>query len=285
MKISPVALQETIYDGGIYNRSATNSRRINGTYETSALSQNTSGLSKSTGYDLDFLEAYGFLSDLPGITVVDDNSDNTFLMLTNKTAHSPCLLQEPDYVPSYIVDNTAYDVDMTSRYTVNGKTIQMNDLMQVYHYHVNMAAFLKLGEWFDYLRENGVYDNTRIILVADHGYSTEYYKLTCNRKNMAGLLPLLMVKDFNAKGFTVSEDFMTNADTPTLATKGIIKDPVNPFTGNPIDSKMKTGPQKVFVSDNYLTSENNGYTFIKDSWFTVSGDPHDYKSWKYSGEE
>ena len=285
MKISPVALQETIYDGGIYNRSATNSRRINGTYETSALSQNTSGLSKSTGYDLDFLEAYGFLSDLPGITSVDDNSDNTFLMLTNKTAHSPCLLQEPDYVPSYIVDNTAYDVDMTSRYTVNGKTIQMNDLMQVYHYHVNMAAFLKLGEWFDYLRENGVYDNTRIILVADHGYSTEYFKLTCNRKNMAGLLPLLMVKDFNAKGFTVSEDFMTNADTPTLATKGIIKDPVNPFTGNPIDSKMKTGPQKVFVSDNYLTSENNGYTFIKDSWFTVSGDPHDYKSWKYSGEE
>jgi hypothetical protein len=94
-----------------------------------------------------------------------------------------------------------------------------------------------------------------------------------------------MVKDFNAKGFTVSEDFMTNADTPTLATKGIIKDPVNPFTGNPIDSKMKTGPQKVFVSDNYLTSENNGYTFIKDSWFTVSGDPHDYKSWKYFGEE
>ena len=38
---------------------------------------------------------------------------------------------------------------------------------QVTHYQVNMAAFLKLGEWFDYLRENGVYDNTRIIIVSD----------------------------------------------------------------------------------------------------------------------
>lgn len=36
-----------------------------------------------------------------------------------------------------------------------------------------MAAMLRLGEWFDYLREEGVYDNTRIILVSDHGYRLE----------------------------------------------------------------------------------------------------------------
>ena len=40
---------------------------------------------------------------------------------------------------------------------------------QLAHYQINMAAMLQLANWFDYMRENGVYDNTRIILVADHG--------------------------------------------------------------------------------------------------------------------
>ena len=285
MKISPVVLQETIYNGGIYNKAETFAVRFNGAYMTNALMQEAHNLKTATGYDLDFLEAYGFLSDLPGITTVDSSSDNTFLMLTNKTAHSPCLLQEPDYVPAYSVDNTDYDFNMTARFTLNGKQIQMNSLDGVYHYHINMAAFLKLGEWFDYLRENGVYDNTRIILVSDHGYSTDYYKLSCNGKNLNGVIPLLMVKDFNSKGFTVNNDFMTNADTPSLAVSGVIKDPVNPFTGNPIDSKLKTtGPQKILLSDNYMPSINNGNVFIKDSWFTVKNDPHDYKNWEYAGE-
>jgi arylsulfatase A-like enzyme len=37
------------------------------------------------------------------------------------------------------------------------------------HYHSNMATMLRVGEWMDYLKEQGVYDNTRIIIVADHG--------------------------------------------------------------------------------------------------------------------
>ena len=40
---------------------------------------------------------------------------------------------------------------------------------QLAHYHANAAALLRLGEWFDWMREQGVYDNTRIIIVSDHG--------------------------------------------------------------------------------------------------------------------
>ena len=45
----------------------------------------------------------------------------------------------------------------------------MENERQVTHYQSNMAAMLQLGRWFDYLRENGVYDNTRIIVMSDHG--------------------------------------------------------------------------------------------------------------------
>ena len=77
---------------------------------------------------------------------------------------------------------------------------------------------------------------------------------------MEGFIPLLMVKDFGATGFTICEDFMTNADTPVLASSGIIKGPVNPYTGNPISSDMKTGSEKVLLSANYVLSKNRNNT-------------------------
>ena len=43
--------------------------------------------------------------------------------------------------------------------------------------------------------------------------------------------PLLLVKDFGSTEFTISDEFMTNADVPTLATQGLIENPTNPFTG------------------------------------------------------
>ena len=88
-------------------------------------------------------------------------------MMYNCTAHEPTLLQLPDYVPQEHVDNTAYYTG--DYYFLLGQALNLSDNAKVTHYHINMATFIKLGEWFDYLREEGVYDNTRIILVADHG--------------------------------------------------------------------------------------------------------------------
>ena len=203
--------------------------------------------------------------------------------MCNDTTHSPCLLQEPDYVPALNVDNTAYDVNMAERYTVNGVTLPMYDVQQVIHYHANMATYLKLGEWFDYLREQGVYDNTRIILVGDHGKGLAQYDLYCNGVDMEYYLPLLMVKDFDAHGFTVSDEFMTIGDTPVLATNGLIDNPINPFTRNPINSDLKNGPQTVFYCDIYSPDENTGNAYHEGMWFSFEGDPYKSDSWTYLG--
>jgi len=273
MKISPLVLQETIYDGGTYNESV----------GTSTIVQTMDGLSKSEGLRDDFLDYYYVLTNLADITTISDSSENTFLMMANKTAHNVCLLQEPDYVPALHVDNTAYDVDMVSRYTVDGVTLPMNTAEQVQYYHVNMASYLQLGEWFDYLRENGVYDNTRIIIVADHGQGLGQMDFTCKGQDMEFFMPLLMVKDFDATGFTVCEDFMTNADTPSLATEGLIENPINPFTKNPINSDAKEGTQFVFYSKIWNPEDNHGNTFIPGTWYTFHGtDPRNQYSWSYS---
>ena len=277
MKISPVIIQKTIYNEGLYNESVS----VVSSIETSAFNDGSSGIAVS--YSSTFLNSYAVLKMLPEMTVIDDSSCNTFMMMTNHMTHESFLLQEPDYVPSEYVDNSAYDTDMVARYTVDGVTMEMNDDLQIQHYHVNMGSYILLGAWFDYLRENDVYDNTRIIIVSDHGRGLNQFDIFCNDQDMEFLMPLLMVKDFDATGFTVCDDFMTNADTPALAMEGLIEDPVNPFTGNPIDSDAKNEPQTLFLSYDWDVEVNNGNTFLPGGWYVVDGDPHDPGSWTYVG--
>ena len=281
MKVAPVIFQETIYDGGTYNSSNSGG---DSNLVVSSVNQKTYTIFTATGYDKNFLEAYSVLSKLPQITKITDDQQNTFLMMTNNTTHSPVLLQEPDYVPAIKVDNTPWNTDVVKKYTLNGVTMKMTNIHQVNHYNCNMAAYLKIGEWLDYLRANGVYDNTRIIIVSDHGDDLGQFDKKLGNLDLEFFMPLLMVKDFGAKGFTVSEDLMTNADTPALATSGLVKDPVNPFTGNPINTNGKTGPQTVFYSDIINVDTNNGNTFLPGAWYTVNGKPGNPDNWKYNGD-
>ena len=199
MKISPLVLQETIYDGGVYNEA------VSASGETSGFSivQSNVTTSKSTGYNMYFLNSYAVLKNLNNLSVLNDNSKNTFSMITFDSTHCPCLLQTPDYIPSANVDNTAFNENNISRYTINDKMMSMSTVNQVTHYHVNIATYIQLGEWFDYMRANGVYDNTRIILVSDHGKDLNQFGINCNGQNLESFMPLLMVKDFNAKGFKI----------------------------------------------------------------------------------
>lgn len=70
---------------------------------------------------------------------------------------------------------------------------------------------------------------------------------TGNTENLARYFPLLMIKDFNSKGFSTYDDFMTNADVPVLAMNGLIDNPVNPFTGKVINSDEKTAHKKYLI--------------------------------------
>lgn len=283
MKISPLVLQNSVYDGGLYNEPVYSSDNTDDSAGFSLI-QKRQSISKSSGISSAFLNPYAVISNLSKLTEISDGSENSFLFFENDITHNPCLLQRPDYVPAYKVDNTEFDKDLNSRYTLNGVSMKMDNLNRVCHYHVNMAAFLKLGEWFDYLRENGVYDNTRIILVSDHGNNLGQFDINCNGQDMEFCMPLLMVKDFNSSGFTVCKDLMTNADTPSLAVSELISNPVNPFTNQHIDSSAKNRDLHVFFTSARSPDEINEFSFPEGSWFTVKGDPHKSSNWKYLGD-
>ena len=278
VKSVPLCFQELLYDQGNYNQS-------NDTSETYGIysGQTLTGLTVADGLYDSFMDGYNVLDNLSEITEIEETEKNTFMFMTNDTTHDPMLLQTPDYIPVEHVDNTAYEQENQERFSLNGITLKMENDYQMTHYHANMASMLKLGEWFEYLRENGVYDNTRIILVADHGQRLDHADdfLLEDGMDRTFFNPLLMVKDFGSKGFTTSEEFMTNADVPELATKEVIDNPVNPFTGKEIiPSEKNAHEQYILLSYDWNTSVNNGKTFLPGRWYSVKEDMRDNRNWK-----
>ena len=260
MKTVPLFLQTTLYNNGNYNNPNTGAQMIRNMYT-------------ADGITPDFAASYSTLQNLSSISQISQGSSNNFIIMVNDTTHDPVMLQEPEYTLSEHVDNTDYERENQDRFNLDGQVLEITSPTQLTHYQTNMAALLRLGEWFDYLRENGVYDNTRIILVADHGRGLEQipelYLEDC-RTDVSYFYPLLMVKDFNSHGFTTCDTFMTNADVPTLATQGLIEDPVNPFTGKAINSQGKNDPiQYVFSTQDWDVVENNGNVFLPGDWYSL----------------
>jgi YidC/Oxa1 family membrane protein insertase len=217
------------------------------------------------------LNSYAALDFLPLLTGADALKQNTFTILVNELTHEPTFLQAPDYVPSPTV-------------TDRGNSLYADNV----YYHANAAALKRLGTWFEFLKQNGLYDNTRLIIAADHGADIETGALPISEKipiNREAYNPLLMVKDFNADfPLQTVVTFMTNADVPSLAFKDLIPNPLNPFTGNLITDKQKQEPLRITTSTKWMPYEHNSNTYkiSGNEWYTVHSDIFNADNWQKS---
>ena len=282
-RASPLLFQPTLYNNGRYNESDAKDA-------SAALIQERQGMSRATGVDKGFMRAYTALDSLPEITRVETGDGNTFLAFSNDTAHDAMMLKEPELEPAGTVDNTEYDAAHAVRRAADGSKLKIRSQRQMIHYQCNGAALVKLGKWFDFMRENGVYDNTRIIIVADHGASMgDLFHMRLGKSGRQDLLfynPLLLVKDFDSRGLRADDTFMTNADTPTLAFSGLIDDPVNPFTGDPITDEAKRAPVQhtVYTHHTHAREYAGDLEFTDLTWFENRNDCMDRDAWRMLGE-
>lgn len=298
---APSFLQSFIYDNSSYNSVSVSVNSGIGLCFFHSLST-CEGISEF------FFSSYNQLDNLDVISKIDDDDTNHFNMFSNNVTHEACLMVEPDYSLSPIVDNTAFDYENQVKESESGDVLDLyssefkgeeitwgsDSANRVSCYHSNMTTMLLLGKWFDYLREQGVYDNTKIIIVSDHSYPLGLdHDLTCDLTFESGgtycfeLLAAqstLLVKDFDSKGFVTDDSFMTNADVPTLAFADLIDNPVNPFTGKDINSDYKNnGDQWINFTSSWKTEDNDGYTFKQSQWFSVHDNIFDVNNWKYEG--
>jgi hypothetical protein len=178
------------------------------------------------------INGYAVLDYLPRFTEITDTPGNTALIMTNNTAHEDSFLQAPNYIPVAHVTNYG-----NSHFPWESP------------YHVNASSIHKLADWFNFLKNENVYDNTRIILVSDHGKAANFVSNVDVPFGIEQFNPLLMVKDFNASGELKTDmTFMSNADVPYLAMVDVIDNPINPFTGNKITMEAKESPLYIAIS-------------------------------------
>ena len=216
MTISPDVISNVLYDNGRY---------LN----------NISMLKKSEiGYKLRLFDSYSALLELKNLSDFNSKENLTLNIVVNDVTHEPFFLQYPKYTLKKDIDNKG------DNFIGSEKTFK--------HYHVNASALYRVSEWLEVLKKNGVYDNTRIIIVADHGANIS--TPTHQNPKSSFFNPLLIVKDFNSNGdYKIDNSFMTNADVPYIATKDVINNPVNPFTGKNITKFDKS--KGIIVLDDF----------------------------------
>lgn len=171
-----------------------------------------------------FLDEWASLYYLPEISDFT-NEKPAFIFIDNETTHEPCVLEEKTYLPKKNLEKSLATCG-------NGILVPETDA-PVEYYHITATTVLRLAEWMKTLKENGVYDNTRIIFVGDHGASMNLpaFKGMEFGDEYSQYNTLLMFKDFDASGkFKISDSFMTNADTLILAAEGLPVSSENPFT-------------------------------------------------------
>ncbi|WP_461246040.1 LTA synthase family protein [Treponema sp. R6D11] len=189
------------------------------------------------------LNGYAVLDYLPRLTEITDNNINTALIMTNNTTHEGSSMQAPEYRPVNIITN--YGNSRFSREVA---------------YHINAAAIKRVADWINFLKKENVYDNTRIILVSDHGPESNIVTKLNLPFNVDQFNPLLMIKDFNAEGEMKTDmTFMSNADVPYFSLLNLIKNPINPFTGNEISIELKKKPLYIAISGSIHLSSGNKY--------------------------
>ncbi|MBR0032048.1 MAG: YidC/Oxa1 family membrane protein insertase [Treponema sp.] len=222
---------------------------------------------------MDFIDYYSVLDFLPELTDFSAQGDSYFTIV-NETTHSESELQAPDFVPAMKITQRAKE--------------PLADYRAI---SSNLAMYKRLAEWLDYLKENDCYDNSRIILVSDHGIGSfdgaalDFWGGLENGYNPDHLHPLLLVKDFGAHGkLNVSEEFMTNADVPAIALKGIVENPVNPNTGKeireiPPEKKRASG---VTIAHNWRPGANNinTYRLSDEDFYTISNNIFKAENWQ-----
>lgn len=237
-RILPPFLRETIYDDGKWliteKGLPADAGKLKKTRQKVRYDEegNIIWTETNSGLILRYLKNYSTMDYLGELSSVTEENKGRFYYFSTKLTHEPWITGG-DFEVS--LDGTIkYSGALYRKYKKS-----MNSLKHIY---TDGASLKLLGKWFKWMKENGVYDNTRIIIVSDHGrkvhnFLFDGHKIPGSKYQTSPALwhNLIMVKDFDSKGEMVRDSsFMTTCDIPYLAIKDIYKGK-NPYTGNKIE--------------------------------------------------
>ncbi len=269
-RVSPPFLRTAVYDDGHWNLEGSKPdfvEKKKGKAKNEKISFEEPGYVswKETNKSLiaNYLKNYSTLDYLTKISSASETDKGQFYYFSSKLTHEPWLTGS-----DFVISNDRilkYPRELYKKYNKS-----MNALKHIY---TDGAALKLAGEWFRWMKENGVYDNTRIIIVSDHGrnifnpmFSSQ--KINGSRTTPATWHNTVLVKDFNSRGeMTRNESFITTCDIPYIVLKDIVEGE-NPYTGNRITEKKDKIPFTV-MKTKFRIREQGKFKFTFTELFTV----------------
>lgn len=193
--------------------------------------------------------------------VANTGSPNpTLKIFYSMLPHFPWMLPEDSLVPA------ARPVPGSSTAST------LRDGIYLEHLFVEHHALRLLGDFFDWMRRSGIFDNATVILVSDHGYDDAPQLQKAFPHGTASAL--LMVKRPGDTGpFAVSPALMSVADVPSLACEAVggrAAVPPLPDTGQ--------GRVRYFHQGDYRWQSHRPDAFIVKE-YTVTGSMLAKESW------
>ena len=225
-------------------------------------------------YSAPFMNAYSAIENLTE-EVEFVESKNCINIIVNNLTH------EPPKKETIQMIGKDFLIPLAKKYCLNETTEE--------HFYVNYLAHESCAKFFKFLKDNNCWDNSRIIIIGDHGRDpmrTRDMKFIADFANTGfspdASIPLIMMKDFNSEG-TLKKDytFMTLADIPALTTKNLSSElQKNPFSGRDfLETENKT-VVKIITAGNWHANHQLKSTQFEDAeWAFVKENVYNPHNW------
>jgi hypothetical protein len=218
------------------------------------------------------------LRALPGLT--DTNApESNYNVVSNILPHEPVYLGESC-------------TPLPKQFAVSGIELRRRghmNLTSLQHQNAAECSLIIVAEYLRHLQEAGVYDNTTVVLVSDHGVAAPDVKDRSARAVAGGTdtnlyvrsRSLLMVKRRGATGpLQTSEEFLPNAEVPRIVCEDI-GGCVNPYLDNkPIAVLGRNDPWIVSFVPWQFTAQRPDAFDINQQYELTGKDPFDVNGWK-----
>lgn len=145
-----------------------------------------------------------------------DSKKPTFKFLHSLMAHPPHALSYINGKCEFFADGSIWQDD---NLMYHHKDMAVRDYFYQ-HYDSEVCSMIYLAHFIDWLKDNGIYDNTQIILVSDHG-GADSISFPLDEYYYSGDI-LFMLKDFNARGgLRVDSRLMADFDVASIVCENL----------------------------------------------------------------
>lgn len=223
------------------------------------------------------LESRALLDLLPEIST-SDSEKKTLKYFVNNLSHMPWGINGNGELSKEYIVGTQEFVNTDGSSYVNPELVS----------NTSRETLKLLVKWFNWMKKSGVYDNTKIIIVSDHGISGlspmfEDFKHVLDSESKpvfptGRIHPVMLVKDFNSRGkVEISDKLLSNSDTFDIATSVIgSSDPILNYNPNR-ELKLYTTPWKI--------SSNKPDAYKITGEYTVKKSIFNMENWSYITKE